>query len=66
MDLEENDLEEADIPDIPSCIQETNYQPETCPACTATEYVIYAPSFQVPAFYFTISDTSQFLRSSVR
>jgi len=62
MELEENDLEETDIAEVPSSIRETKIGP----ACTATEYVIYAPSFQVPAFYFTISDTSQLLRSLVR
>jgi ubiquitin-like-conjugating enzyme ATG10 len=62
--LEENDLEEADIPEIPS-IQEAHPWTETRPACTATEYIVYAPSFQVPAFYFTISDSGQLLRSSL-
>ena len=66
IDLEENDLEEADVPEIPSSIQGACPWTETSPACTATEYIVYAPSFQVPAFYFTMSDSGQLLYSSVR
>jgi hypothetical protein len=53
MDLEENDLEAADIPDIASSSQGASRSAETGPACTAVEYIVYAPSYQVPAFYFT-------------
>jgi hypothetical protein len=58
MGLEENDLEGAYIPEIPSSAQEVYPSPETGSTCTAIEYIVYAPSFQVPSFYFTMSDSS--------
>ena len=60
MDLEENDLEETEIPEIPEIpsSQEASPWTERGTACTAAEYIVYAPSFQVPAFYFMVSDSS--------
>lgn len=66
IDLEENDLEEADVPEIPSFTQGAYPWTETSPACTVTEYIVYASSFQVPAFYFTMSDSGQLLHPTVR
>lgn len=61
--LEENDLEEADIPEIFPFTQELSPLTGIGTGCTAIEYVVYATSYQVPAFYFTVSDSSQSLCS---
>ena len=58
IDLEENDLEETDIPEILGSTPEAFSSTEIGPGYTAIEYIVYATSYQVPAFYFTMSDSS--------
>lgn len=58
MDLEENDLEETDIPEILGSTPEASPLTDMGPGYTAIEYIVYATSYQVPAFYFTVSHSS--------
>lgn len=58
IDLEESDLEETDIPEILGSAPEAFPLMEIAPGYTAVEYIVYATSYQVPAFYFTVSDSS--------
>jgi hypothetical protein len=66
IDLEEYDLEDADIHKILPSAPEPSHLTEVGTRCTAIEYVVYATSYQVPAFYFTVSDSGQSLCSPVR
>ena len=63
--LEENTLEAADIPEIFPSTAEAPALTEIGQGYTAIEYIVYATSYQVPAFYFTVSDSSQSLGCSV-
>jgi hypothetical protein len=65
IDLEENDLEETDIREILSSTLHPSHLARTGAGCTAIEYVVYATSYQVPAFYFTVSDSGQSICSLV-
>jgi len=63
--LEENALEAADIPEIFPFTAEAPALTEIGQGCMAIEYIVYATSYQVPAFYFTVSDSSQLFGCSI-
>lgn len=49
IDLEEVEIEEEDI---------ATAQASELPSLTVHEYIVYSASFNVPAFYFTMQDSS--------